>query len=146
MEQIVSAKTNLHHYIADACVVWCFDDRFTGLLEKFIAAKGWEHVDLVKVAGGAKGLASPANNAEREYLLDQIAKSIKLHHPPLIVLMVHADCGAYGKKFDKPGDEENFYAGELEKSESAVRNFLLQNGAAAKVEKYFADFSGLVKI
>lgn len=146
MERIVSEKIENHHYRADACIVWCFDDRFSNLLQKFIAARGWKHTDLIKVAGGAKGLASPTNEAEREYLLDQIAKSIKLHQPPMIALMVHADCGAYGKSFRSESVEREFYTNELSKAGETVSGFLAQNSIGAQVEKYFADFNGLSKI
>lgn len=146
MERIVSEKIESHHYRADACIVWCFDDRFSGLLERFIAARGWKHTDLIKIAGGAKGLASPGNKAEREYLLDQISKSIKLHQPPLIALMVHADCGAYGLEFKSAQDEQNFYTGELEKAATEVEKSIKASAPDIRVEKYMADFAGLVKI
>lgn len=146
MERILSDKVSAHHYRADACMVWCFDDRFSGLLKKFIEVKGFKHVDLIKVAGGAKSLASPAGDAEKEYLLDQIAKSIKLHQTPLVVLAVHADCGTYGKSFDNNNADQEFYAGELSRAKETVESFLKQTNAGASVEKYFADFDGLSRI
>lgn len=146
MTRIVATAVVWRHYKADACVVWCFDDRFSGLLQKFIETKKFRHVDLVKVAGGAKGLASPANEAEREYLLDQIAKSIELHHPPFIILMVHADCGAYGAEFADANEERKFYTRELSKAEKIVADFLRQKDKTAQIEKYFCDFAGLIKI
>lgn len=142
MERAISEKTDARHYKADACMVWCFDDRFSDLLQKFIAARAFKHVDLIKVAGGAKGLANPPGDKEREYLLDQISKSVKLHQPPIIALMVHADCGACGSRFESGEAEQVFYAGELEKAETAVRPKI---STEVKVEKYFANFSGLVK-
>ena len=146
MERTISEKIDPSHYRADACVVWCFDDRFSELLQKLIAAKGWKRADIIKVAGGAKGLASPASEAEREYLLDQIAKSVKLHQPPTIALMVHADCGAYGKKFSNDEEEFNFHKNELGQAGAAVGNFLSGKGLIAEIKKYYADFKGLVEI
>ncbi|MBI2515213.1 hypothetical protein HYV91_03495 [Candidatus Wolfebacteria bacterium] len=138
------------HYRADACVVWCFDDRFAGLLEDFIKAKNFRRVDLIKVAGGAKDLVGFSDtitcDSKQSYLLDQIAKSIKLHQTPLVILMVHADCGAYGKKFETVLEEQEFYRGELNKAEAVVRKFLAENHLEARIEKYFADFEGLNKV
>ncbi|MBI2055713.1 MAG: hypothetical protein HYT42_02365 [Candidatus Sungbacteria bacterium] len=146
MERIVSEKIDPSHYRADACAIWCFDDRFSGLLQKFIETKGFKHVDLIKVAGGAKGLASPANEAEREYLLNQIAKSVKLHQPPLIILAVHADCGAYAAVFADADEERKFHARELNKAEEIVTASLRQKDESARIEKYFCDFTGLIRV
>ncbi len=96
MNTILSFQSDKTHYTADACIVWCFDDRFSKLLDEYIKQQNFAHVDLVKVAGGAKDLASPDGEHARAYLLDQIAKSIKLHHTKEIILMMQSDCGAYG--------------------------------------------------
>ena len=137
MKRIISAKIKKDHYKADACILWCFDDRFSPLLQQLIAAKNFKHVDLIKVAGGARDLAS------QTYLLEQIEKSIKLHQTPRVVLMVHADCGAYGKKFESLADEQKFYAEELRKAGEAVEKFLRKSNRKIKIERYFADFQGL---
>ena len=52
--------------------------------------------DPIKIAGGAKVLASPEREADREFVLDQIRKSMRLHGTRRVILMVHSDCGAYG--------------------------------------------------
>jgi len=147
MKRFLDCPVDPNHYRADACAVWCFDDRFSPLLGRLIAETRSAHVDLVKVAGGAKGLASPANKSERAYLLDQIAKSVKLHAPKEIWLMVHADCGAYGSpKFENNDAEATFFGGELTKAESAVRSFFEKNGITAPIKKYFADFKGIIEM
>jgi hypothetical protein len=143
MKRLIPEPVPEEHYDADACVVWCFDDRFTNLYTSFYRHEEFAHIDMVKVAGGAKGLASPAEQTEQAYLLDQIEKSLKLHHPPLIVLMVHAGCGAYGKQFPSKDEETEFYKAELEKAETTVNNFLAEKGKSAKILKYYADFGGL---
>lgn len=48
------------------------------------------------MAGGAKSLASPEHEADREFLLAQVEKSIRLHGTDRVILMLHSDCGAYG--------------------------------------------------
>ena len=55
MKNILPFRSPKEHYVADACVVWCFDNRFSVLLQAF--TKGVKNIDLVKVAGGAKALA-----------------------------------------------------------------------------------------
>jgi len=66
---IVKFRTKDGHYHADAAVVWCFDDRFYKLLKKFGKKQGFGHIDLVKVAGGAKALAVHAEGASPEVLV-----------------------------------------------------------------------------
>jgi len=147
MQKILSYLGSKEHYRADACIVWCFDNRFSGLLEAYIKDRKFTHVDLVKVAGGAKGLAAPKwdpdpsrrklAEAERTYLLDQIAKSIKLHHTQDIVLMAHSECGAYGGATD-----EEFYESELNKAKDIASSQFKE----VKVTSLFADFEGLHSI
>lgn len=145
MKSVIFHRLARDHYTADACALWCFDSRFSSLLTKLAKKKGWKHIDLIKVAGGAKGVASPALHFEREYLIDQIAKSIRLHHPRHIALMVHADCGAYGNpKFSSHMKERTFFSRELKKARAAVRRSFRKNGGhPITITQYFADFNGL---
>ena len=138
MKKIIRFRSPEKHYTADACVVWCFDDRFTALLGK-LEMLGWKNVDLVKVAGGAKDLASGGPGAE--FILDQIDKSVRLHHTKLIALMVHKSCGAYGKLEVK--DEKEFLTGELEKAVARVRELVRSKGYEAEVKAFLADFEAL---
>ena len=133
----VSHKSNSAHYRADACVVWCFDNRFTSLLGAFMKKQKLRHVDLVKIAGGAKDIASPSRASDRAYLLKQIAASIRLHRTRKIILMAHKECGAYDGTRDK-----NFYVRELHKA----RGIVLRYFPDADVSVYFADFRELRKI
>ena len=146
VERIISTKINKEHYTADACIVWCFDDRFSCLLGSFVRNANYDRIDLVNIAGGAKGLASPADDHERAYVLDQIEKSIRLHHAPQVVLMVHSECGAYGKSFSDADAEQSFYCNELHSAQNTVREFLSQKYSDVQVLKYYADFDGLVKV
>ena len=56
--------------------------------------------------GGAKCLATPEQESEREFVVEQIRKSMRLHGTDRVVLMVHSDCGAYGGLARFRGDEE----------------------------------------
>ena len=52
------------------------------------------HSDPIKVAGGAKCLASPQREGDREFFLERIRPSMSLHGTKRVILMVHSDCGA----------------------------------------------------
>ncbi len=140
MNQYLEFKSSNDHYESDACIIWCFDARFSGLLEEFVKKETLKNVDLVKVAGGAKEIASPEAEVNRAFMLDQIKKSIALHKTKKIILMTHTECGAYGGKTD-----EKFYEEELIKAKSTVTAYLADIKASVPVETYFANFEGLLK-
>jgi carbonic anhydrase len=141
MEKIVSFDSPREHYTADACVVWCFDDRFSGLLNVFV--KDFKNYDLVKVAGGAKALAGEAS-PERDFVLDQIKKSIALHGTKKVILMLHRDCGAYGgsKSFADMETEKSNQTNQL----AAAKKFLTSEIPNIPIDIYFAEFDGLYAI
>jgi len=144
MERIIAQEVPEGHYTADICLIWCFDARFSPLLDEF--SKQFSHVDLVKVAGGAKGIADREDSVGQDFLLRQIEGSIKLHQTKTVGLMVHANCGAYGKSFPSKEEEAAFYGGELGKAKSVVEQFLASQNMKADVECYLADFKGLSRI
>jgi hypothetical protein len=121
--------------------VWCFDARF-GRLARLFESYQAAPVDFVAVAGGAKAIADGGPSAA--YVLEQVAASLRLHHPEEIVLMVHEDCGAYGRRFASEDETRTFFIGQLEEAAKAVSDFLQRNDAAGvKVRKIYADFNGL---
>ncbi len=142
-EPFVDFRSENGHYTADACVVWCFDDRFYKLLKAFGKQEGWGHIDLVKVAGGAKALAADdgAPSSDRDFVLDQIKKSAMLHGTKRVVLMLHRDCGGYGgsKQFAGSDAEKAFFTDQLDR----VRRFVRREFPGLAVEAVFADFDGL---
>src|SRR5215475_4347544 len=83
-------------YQCDAAIVWCFDNRFELVFHKFLKRIGIIYSDPIKVAGGAKCLASPNLEQDREFVLEQIRISMRLHDTRRVILMLHSDCGAYG--------------------------------------------------
>src|SRR5581483_11008660 len=83
-------------YHCDAAVVSCFDNRFQLGFAKFLKKLGIVNPDPIKIAGGAKSLASPELETDRQFVLEQIRKSVRLHGTSLVILMLHSDCGAYG--------------------------------------------------
>ncbi len=63
----------------DAAILWCFDNRFNLGFEKISpAAWVWCSLTRLKIAGGAKSLASPEQENDREFVLEQIRKSMQL--------------------------------------------------------------------
>src|SRR3954447_6795571 len=66
-------------YHCDAAILGCFDNRFELGFRKFLKRVGVVNSDPIKIAGGAKVLASPERESEREFVLEQIRKSIGLH-------------------------------------------------------------------
>src|SRR4030043_2229889 len=125
-KKIIQFKSSINHYCADACIVWCFDDRFTPLLDEFIKERGYKNYDLVKVAGGAKNLAEPDHETERLFILKQIRTSINLHNAKLVVLMCHEDCEAYGgeKTFQDRHKEREKLCQDLKEAEHILKNNL----------------------
>ncbi|MDR3582035.1 MAG: hypothetical protein P4L67_02045 [Candidatus Pacebacteria bacterium] len=139
----VKFKSQSEHYTADACVVWCYDDRFYKLLKAFGKKQGFKNIDLVKVAGGAKALAGEAG-ADRDFVIGQVKTSVRLHGTKRVILMLHRDCGAYGgsKSFEDPEKERAYYESQLR----AARDFVKKEAPAIPVDAYFADFDGLYLI
>lgn len=143
MEKVLSLDSSKSHYRADACIVWCFDDRFSNLLNTFIGQQGFKHTDRVIVAGGAKSLALP-DGPEKDFILNQIQLSAKLHGTSRVVLMLHSDCGGYGglAAFADHKEERAHHVEELEKAADTVRRLF----PTLVVESCIADFDGLYRV
>jgi carbonic anhydrase len=142
MRKVFHFDVPREQYTADAAVVMCFDLRFNLAFHKFLKRVDASNHDLIKVAGGAKCLASPDNEAEREFVLEQIRKSIRLHRTRRIILMVHADCGAYGGSDAFHGDaaaEIAHHEAELKRAAAWLRAAIPE----VEVESYFVDFQGV---
>ena len=145
MERILTftKESKMDHYLADACIVWCFDSRFGEAYRQFIEDRNFNHIDQIKVAGGAKDLTNDSNG--KNFILDQIEKSLHLHKSESIILMVHTNCGAYGKNFSNQAEEYEFYREELRKAEEAVKIFLEEKGIEnIEIETIFVDEKGIL--
>jgi carbonic anhydrase len=130
-------------YHCDAAIVWCFDNRFDLSFRKFLPRIGVQNSDPIKIAGGAKSLASPEHETDREFILDQIRKSIRLHGTNRVILMLHSDCGAYGGLaggFDNDVAAERLHhRDELKRAAAALQSAI----PGIQVESYFVDFEGV---
>jgi hypothetical protein len=130
-------------YQCDAAVVWCFDNRFEAGFRKFLKKIGVYNSDPIKIAGGAKSLASPEHEGDREFLLEQIRKSLRLHGAGRVILMLHSDCGAYGGlaggfRGDASAERE-YHRAEMDRAKENLRAAIPE----ARVEGYFVDFEGV---
>ena len=67
MKKVFHFDSQTDAYRADACVVSCFDARFELVTRKFLKKRGIWWADPLKIAGGAKAFASPAEESERSF-------------------------------------------------------------------------------
>jgi len=140
----ITHKSHLSHYAAQAFIVRCFDDRFRGASEKFLKTKKIRHADVESVAGGAKIFASPERKSDREFMIRELEKSIKLHKTRRVILFTHADCGAYGGMARFGGDaarQDAFHRGEHKKAREVIKIAFPH----LPVETYFIDLKGIIK-
>ena len=100
---------------------------------------------MIIVAGGAKTLASPRNDFEQDFILEQVRMSIRLHQTPRVFLMSHSDCATYGGLAHFKGDR----AAEAEHHRSELHRaaqLLTQNFPDISVEPYFVKFDGVWEV
>ena len=130
-------------YHCDAAIVWCFDNRFELGFRKFLKRVGVVNSDPIKIAGGAKSLASPELESDRQFVIEQLRKSIRLHGTRRIILMLHSDCGAYGGLAGGfQGDCERERLHHRAELELAAAN-LAAAIPGVEIETYFVDFEGV---
>ena len=133
-------------YRCDAAVISCFDNRFEMGFRKFLKRVGILNSDPIKLAGGAKSLASPEHESDREFVLEQIRRSIRLHGTKRAILMLHSDCGAYGGLAAAfCGDaraEAEHHCEELRRAAEGLREAI----PALEVLGYFVDFEGVWEV
>ncbi len=142
MKKIFHFEAPRETYICDAAIVWCFDNRFELGFRKFLRKVGVVYSDPIKIAGGAKSLASPKNETDREFVLDQLRTSIRLHGTRRVILMLHSDCGAYGGLDAFGGDvgrERVHLRDELHLAADVVTRAIPE----LAVETYYVDFEGV---
>ena len=78
--------------------------------------------------------------------MGQIATSIRLHHTPLIILMTHHDCGAYGgfAAFGNNSVKElETHARDRKRAIALVKKAVSRD---VRVEVVFVDFDGVWRI
>jgi carbonic anhydrase len=132
-------------YVADAAILCCFDARIHTAVHKFIKKQGIERADMIVVAGGAKTLASPRNDFEQDFILEQVRMSIRLHQTKRVLVMSHSDCATYGGLAHFKGDqaaEAAHHRSELLRAGELLRN----NFPGISIEPYFVKFDGIWEV
>jgi hypothetical protein len=142
MKKIFHFDSQTDVYRADACVVSCFDARFELVTRKFLRKRGIWWADPLKIAGGAKVFASPSQESERSFALEQVRTSMRLHQTKRVMLMVHTDCGAYGGLQAFAGNDEREGANHEMELRTAAE-FLQRNLPTIDVECYYLKFTGV---
>jgi carbonic anhydrase len=129
-------------YVADAAVLCCFDHRIGAVVKKFLKKQAIARVDMIVVAGGAKTLASPRNDFEQDFILEQVRMSIRLHQTKRVLVMSHSDCATYGGlahfKGDRVAEAEHHRTELLRAAELLTSHF-----PDISVEPYFVKFDGI---
>jgi len=142
MRKIFHFESPRERYKCDAAVVWCFDNRFEMLLRKVVKRLGLTYYDPIRIAGGTKYLASPDNENERQFVLEQIRLSIRLHETKTVILMLHSDCGAYGGLAAFDNDREREAENHRQEMHRAAE-FLATQIPELEVKAFFVDFEGV---
>ena len=145
MRKVLHFSSPRELYTCDAVVIWCFDARFEPGFRKLLKRIGVFQADSIRIAGGAKSLVSPKYESNRLFLIDQLHIAMQLHGAKRVVLMVHADCGAYGglAAFDNdPKKEAENHSVDLQKAAAYIKSAVPE----LAVEAYFIDFEGVWQI
>jgi len=151
MQKVFHFDSPRERYKCDAAVVWCFDNRFELLLRKLVKRLELGYYDPIRIAGGTKYLASHSSldspNAERDrqFVLEQIRISMRLHETKTVILMLHSDCGAYGGLAAFDGDTEREAQNHRDELQRAT-SYLLSQIPELTVKPYFVDFEGVWEI
>ena len=142
MRKVFHFDSSPDPYVADAAVLCCFDHRINLAVRKFLQKNAVTHPDMIVVAGGAKTLASPRNDFERDFILEQIRLSIRLHACRRVILMSHSDCATYGGLAHFGGDREaeaKHHMAELERAVEVVNS----NFSGLQIDAYFVAYDGV---
>jgi carbonic anhydrase len=145
MRKVLHFDSPRDRYKCEAAVVWCFDNRFELVLRKLLKRLGVGYFDPIRIAGGTKYLASPEDEANRKFVLDQIRISMRLHETSTVILMLHSDCGAYGGRaaFGEDAEKEALNHQEELRRAAAYLNSQIPGLA---VKTYFVDFEGVWEV
>ena len=132
-------------YVCDAAVIWCYDNRFETVFRKLLKRLGIFHSDPIRIAGGARCLAHSGQESERQFVLEQVRRSMHLHSTRTVVLMLHSDCGAYGGLEAFQGDagkEAHNHETDLQQAIAFLNSALPE----LTVKAFFVDFEGVWEV
>ncbi|HEV2697363.1 MAG TPA: carbonic anhydrase [Terriglobales bacterium] len=142
MNKVFHFDSEAQGYLADAAVLTCFDQRIRQSVNKFLQRRGILRPDMIVVAGGAKTLASPRNDFERDFILEQVRMSMLLHGTKRAYLFCHSDCATYGGlaayKNDVAAEAEHHFQ-ELERAAGILKTAFPE----LRIECFFVNFEGV---
>ena len=144
MHKVMHFTSSRDQYTCDGAIVWCYDNRFEAVFRKLLKRIGVIYSDPIRVAGGAKCLAVP-RHGEREFVLEQIRISMRLHNTRTVVLMLHSDCGAYGglAAFNNdPAQEAENHNTDLMRAAAFLQSEIL----GLTVKAFYVDFDGVFEV
>jgi carbonic anhydrase len=142
MQKVFHFDSPPEQYQADAAVLCCFDQRIRQATNEFLQRQGILRPDMIVVAGGARTLASPRNDFERDFILEQVRMSIRLHKTQRMFLMSHSDCATYGGLAAFDGDrgrEVRHHEQDLQRASELVK----ANFPELEVSCFFVNFDGV---
>jgi hypothetical protein len=145
MRKVLHFTSPTDKYVCDGAVVWCYDNRFETVFRKLLKRIGIFHSDPIRIAGGARCLAYSGQESERQFVLDQIRRSMRLHSTSIVVLMLHSDCGAYGGLEAFQGNAEKEAQNHQTDLQQATA-FLNSAIPEVTIKAYFVDFEGVWEI
>lgn len=145
MRKIFHFESPRERYKCEAAVVWCFDNRFELLLRKLLKHLDIVYFDPIRIAGGTRYLAAADDEAGRQFVLEQIRISMRLHETQTVILMLHSDCGAYGGLAAFQGDAEREARNHCADLELAAA-FLKEAIPGITVKPYFVNFEGVWEV
>ena len=142
MNKLFHFDSDSSPYAADAAVLTCFDQRIRTTVNKFLQKRGISKPDMIVIAGGAKTLASPRNDFERDFILEQMRMSILLHQTQRAYLICHSDCATYGGlaafRHDRSAEADHHWQELLR-----ARDLLKDRFPDLNVECFFVNFEGV---
>lgn len=147
---VVSLQSPEDHYVADACAIFCVDERFKSANAALEVNKGWYKVDRLTLPGGAQAFAhddvKEVGDVGKVFAWGaDIAK--RLHHAKRLALTIHEGCGAYGEAMPKGRDKALiFIEGELRKAAKTAAAYLETKKVQIPVETYAVMFDGVYEI
>jgi hypothetical protein len=126
-------------------VLCCFDARIRPATEDLLRRLLIDRPDMVVVAGGALRLASPRNNFDRDFILQQIELGVQLHQAKRLLLMSHSDCATYGgiASFNHNADKERAHHCRQLCTASAIAQAAFP---ALAIDRLFISFDGVFSV
>lgn len=136
MQKVLHFDCPQEVYQADACVISCFDFRFEAQLRKFLKRRGVFTFDHVKIPGSVKAIVQPGRDSDRDFVVEMLRVSLRLHSPRRLLLFAHNECGGY------IGLPPDVIAADVPKAAAYFANI----EPALQIESYFCDFDGVYQL